>query len=152
MKINAFSNYLHRIVGVGGQKNHQSGIGGWSKNSSFKFLKGHCRSDIMSCHDGVVALGFLGRRCYGVRACSTSDGLLRRQSSDCCCSGMVLGECSFLRRTTTKRRRRSSCFTTQLRFECPAAYIARAKAGEAAYREPPCDRPPPSLCPSLRIL
>ena len=32
----------------------------------------------MPCHDGVVALGFLGRRCYGVRACSTSDGLLRR--------------------------------------------------------------------------
>ena len=32
----------------------------------------------MPCHDGVVALGFLGRRCYGVRACSTSYGLLRR--------------------------------------------------------------------------
>ena len=30
--------------------------------------KGHCCSDIMPCHDGVVALGFLGRRCYGVRA------------------------------------------------------------------------------------
>ena len=28
----------------------------------YEFLKGHCRSDIMSCHDGVVALGFLGRR------------------------------------------------------------------------------------------
>ena len=47
------------------------------------------------------------------------------------CSGMVLGECSFLRRTTTKR-----LVEPQLRFECPAA---RAKAGEAR----------PSLCPSV---
>ena len=61
-------------------------------------------------------------------------------SSSGCCSGMVLGECSFLRRTTTKRRSPSSCFS-QVRFECPAA---RAKAvGE----ERPSVRS--SLCPSI---
>ena len=65
----------------------------------------------MPCHDGVVALGFLGRRCYGVRAVvqhkrRTGYSAAARgvPPSSGCCSGMVLGECSFLRRTTTKRR------------------------------------------------